>query len=62
MWAEFAGGTAVCAVAALLLLWRPAEPGRTGEREETAALGFRLLVAGALPLVIGLLLSRVWRL
>lgn len=61
IWAEFAGGTAVCGLAALLLLWRPAEPGRTEERERTADVGFGLMLAGSLAVAAGLLLSWVWR-
>jgi predicted MFS family arabinose efflux permease len=57
VWAELAGGLVVCAVAALLLLWRPKEAGRTEERESTANVGFRLFLSGALPFGLGLLLS-----
>lgn len=61
MWAEFGGGTAVCGVAALLLLWRPGQPGQTEERERTASLGFYLMLSGALPFLLGLLLSAAGR-
>ncbi|MGE5552995.1 MAG: hypothetical protein ACM3XZ_03620 [Betaproteobacteria bacterium] len=62
MWVEFAGGTLVCAVAALLLLWRPREVGRVAEREETANAGFGLLAAGLVAVATGLLVSWVWQL
>ncbi|MDI6871905.1 MAG: hypothetical protein QME79_11270 [Bacillota bacterium] len=62
MWAEFAGGTAVCAVAAVLLLWRPARAGQTAEREEVADVGFGLLLSGLVAFAAGLLLSWLWRL
>ncbi|MGE5507007.1 MAG: hypothetical protein ACM3RP_00735 [Chitinophagales bacterium] len=57
VWAELAGGTAICAVAVLLLLWRPKEAGRVREREDTANVGFRLFLSGVLPFGAGLLLS-----
>lgn len=62
MWAEFAGGTLVCAAAALLLLWRPRDMGRVAEREETANAGFGLLAAGLVPIATGLLVSWLWQL
>lgn len=57
IWAEFIGGTLVCAVGALLLLWRPKEAGRMAEREDTANVGFRLFLSGALPFALSLFLS-----
>lgn len=59
IWANFGGGTLTCGVAALLLLWRPKMPGETEERERTADLGFWLMLAGALPFLLSLLLSWV---
>ncbi|MGE5623723.1 MAG: DUF2231 domain-containing protein [Methanocella sp.] len=60
MWTEFAGGTLVCGIGALLLVWRPQEPCQTEEREKTADVGFGLFVAGLVAFLSGLWVSWAW--
>lgn len=61
MWAEFLGGTGISAVGALLLLWRPKEPGRRDEREKTADVGFGVMLAGFVAFASALLVSWLWQ-